>query len=50
MWSPGVLSQLVAEGTVTAPAENGLPELMDDLVPEVDSVADLLLEERARER
>jgi hypothetical protein len=41
---------MVAEGTATAPAEDGLPELMDDLVPEVDSLTDLLLAERARER
>jgi len=48
--SPGVLSRMVTEGTATAPAEDGLPELMEDLVPEVDSVTDLLLEERAGER
>ena len=46
----GVLSRLVAEGTATAPVEDGLPELIEDLVPEVDSVTDLLLEERARDR
>ena len=40
----------VAEGTVTAPAEDGLPELMEDLVPEIDSVSDLLLAERASRR
>ena len=48
--SPGVLSRLVADGTATAPAEDGLPELLEDLVPEVESVTDLLLRERARER
>ena len=48
--SPGALSRMVAEGTATAPAEDGLPELLDDLVPEVDSVTDLLLEERVRDR
>jgi prevent-host-death family protein len=48
--SPGVLSRMVAEGTATAPAEDGLPELMEDLVPEVDSATDLLLAERAGER
>jgi prevent-host-death family protein len=48
--SPGVLSRMVADGTATAPAENGLPELLEDLVPEVESVTDLLLDERARER
>ena len=48
--SPDALSRMVAEGTATAPAEDGLPELLDDLVPEVDSVTDLLLEERVRDR
>jgi prevent-host-death family protein len=48
--SPSVLSRLVAEGTVTAPAEQGMPDLIPDLVPEVESVADLLLADRARER
>ena len=46
----GLLSRMVAEGTATAPAEDGLPELLEDLVPDVDSVTELLLEERARER
>ncbi len=48
--SPGVLSRLVADGTVTVPAEQGMPDLIPDLAPEVDSVADLLLAERERER
>jgi prevent-host-death family protein len=48
--SPGVLSHMVAEGTVTAPIEVGLPELIEDLLPDVNSVTDLLLAERARER
>ena len=47
---PGVLHRLVADGTATAPAEQGMPELIDDLVPELDSVADLLIAERDRER
>ena len=47
---PGVLSRMVAQGTVTSPADDGLPELMEDLVPEVDNVTDLLLAERASER
>ena len=46
----GVLSRMVAEGIAIAPAEDGLPELMEDLVPEVDSLTDLLLAERSRER
>jgi prevent-host-death family protein len=48
--SPGVLSRLVADGKVTAPAEQGMPDLIPDLVPEVESVTELLLAERAQER
>jgi prevent-host-death family protein len=48
--SPGVLSRLVADGTATAPAETGMPDLIADLVPEIDSVTDLLLAERERDR
>lgn len=47
---PGALGRMVAEGTVTAPAEQGMPELIPDLLPEVDSAAELLLADRARER
>lgn len=46
----GVLSRLVAEGTVTVPVDQGMPELIEDLVPEVDSITDLLLAERERGR
>jgi prevent-host-death family protein len=48
--SASVLARLVAEGTVTAPAEQGLPDLIPDLVPGVESVTDLLLADRERER
>jgi prevent-host-death family protein len=47
---PGTLHRLVTAGTATAPAEQGMPELIDDLVPELDSVAELLVAERERER
>ena len=47
---PGALRRLVAEGTVAAPAESGLPELIPDLAPETESVTELLLADRARER
>jgi hypothetical protein len=32
------------------PAESGMPELIEDLAPEVDSMTELLLAERERER
>jgi hypothetical protein len=44
------LHRLVADGTATAPVERGMPELIPDLVPELDSVAELLIAERDRER
>lgn len=47
---PGVLGRLVAEGTATAPAQTGMPELILDLAPEVDSVTELLLADRERDR
>jgi prevent-host-death family protein len=47
---PGVLSRLVAEGTATAPAEHGMPELIDDLLPAVESLTDVLLADRDRDR
>jgi prevent-host-death family protein len=48
--SRGVLSRLVAEGMATAPAEQGMPDLIVDLVPDVESLTDVLLAERNRER
>ena len=46
----GVLSRLVAEGTVTAPADQGMADLISDLVPEVESLTDVQLADRERER
>lgn len=47
---PGALHRLVASGEATAPAEQGMPELIPDLVPEVDSLAEVLVADRERER
>ncbi|MGF1661537.1 MAG: type II toxin-antitoxin system Phd/YefM family antitoxin [Kineosporiaceae bacterium] len=47
---PGALHRLVAAGDATAPVELGMPDLIDDLVPEVESLADLLLSERDGDR
>jgi prevent-host-death family protein len=48
--APGPLHRLVADGTATAPAEQGMPELIPDLLAESDSLADLLIAERDRDR
>ena len=47
---PGALHQLVASGEATAPAEQGMPDLIPDLAPEADSLAELLIADRDRER
>jgi antitoxin (DNA-binding transcriptional repressor) of toxin-antitoxin stability system len=47
---PGSLHRLVAGGEATAPAEQGMPDLIPDLVPEIDSLAEILVADRDRER
>jgi prevent-host-death family protein len=47
---PGILHRLVVDGEATAPAEQGLPDLITDLAPETDSLADMLVADRERER
>lgn len=47
---PSTLQQLIAAGQATPPAEHGMPEVIADLVPEVESLAGVLLAERDRER
>ncbi|TGB14145.1 hypothetical protein [Streptomyces sp. MZ04] len=47
-WRP--LQRLLDTGDVTAPDEQGMPELIHDLTPELDNLSDVLLEERDRER
>ncbi|MCT2582358.1 type II toxin-antitoxin system Phd/YefM family antitoxin [Actinophytocola gossypii] len=45
-----MLHQLVANGEVRAPAQSGMPDVVDDLVPETESLTDLLIADRDRER
>ncbi|TDO58136.1 type II toxin-antitoxin system prevent-host-death family antitoxin [Kribbella sp. NBC_00482] len=47
---PGVLQHLLDSGEVSPPAELGMPDLMLELAPEVDSLSDLLIEDRDKER
>ncbi|MGW3039154.1 type II toxin-antitoxin system Phd/YefM family antitoxin [Kitasatospora sp. NPDC001159] len=44
------LERMVAAGEVTPPAERGMPELTLDLLPDVGSLSDLLIEDRDQER
>ncbi|WP_324273540.1 hypothetical protein [Blastococcus brunescens] len=46
---PGMLHELVASGQATAPVDQGMPELIPDLAPGVDSLAELLIADRTRE-
>ena len=45
-----VLQHLLDAGEVTPPAELGMPDLMVELAPELDSLSDLLIEDRDKER
>ncbi|TDD25598.1 type II toxin-antitoxin system prevent-host-death family antitoxin [Kribbella turkmenica] len=47
---PGTLRHMVDLGEVTLPAELGMPDLVLDLAPGVDSLSELLIEDRDKER
>jgi antitoxin (DNA-binding transcriptional repressor) of toxin-antitoxin stability system len=47
---PGTLARMVAAGEAKAPAEWGMPDVIPDLAPGVESLADLLVADRDRER
>jgi prevent-host-death family protein len=47
---PGTLRRLIDSGEVTPPAELGMPDLILELAPEVESLSDLLIAERDKER
>ncbi|MFJ3215456.1 type II toxin-antitoxin system Phd/YefM family antitoxin [Kitasatospora sp. NPDC086801] len=44
------LERMIAAGEVTPPAEEGMPELALDLLPDIGSLSDVLVEDRERER
>jgi prevent-host-death family protein len=47
---PGPLHRLVADGEASAPVQQGMPDLIDDLAPGTDSLADLLIADRDQDR
>jgi prevent-host-death family protein len=47
---PGALQSLVAAGEATAPAETGMPEVIPELAPGIESLSDLLIADRDKER
>jgi prevent-host-death family protein len=44
------LQQMIASGVVRPPVEQGMPELIHDLATDIESLADLLVADRDRER
>lgn len=47
---PGTLARMVAAGEARAPAEWDMPDVIPDLAPGVESLADLLVADRDGER
>jgi prevent-host-death family protein len=47
---PSTLQRMISAGEASAPAETGMPEVVADLVPEIGSLADVLIADRDRER
>ncbi|MBV8932680.1 MAG: type II toxin-antitoxin system prevent-host-death family antitoxin [Kutzneria sp.] len=47
---PGTLQMMIASGEVRPPAEQGMPTLIDDLTPDIESLSDVLVADRDRER
>ncbi|HUC59179.1 MAG TPA: hypothetical protein VMA95_17385 [Streptosporangiaceae bacterium] len=46
----GTLDQMIASGAVSAPAETGMPEVIEDLAPGTASLSELVVAERDAER
>ena len=47
---PSTLERMIAEGTVRPPAEQGLPDIIDELAEDVVSLSDLVIADRDKER
>jgi prevent-host-death family protein len=47
---PGALQRAVDAGEVSPPAELGMPDLVLELAPGIDSLSDLLIADRDKER
>ena len=46
----GLLAKMVAEGRAHPPARKGMPDVIEDLLPEVESLADTVIADRDKER
>jgi prevent-host-death family protein len=47
---PGVLQHMIDSGEVQAPVELGMPDLLLELAPDVESLSDVLIADRDKER
>ena len=47
---PGPLPDLVAPGEATAPVDQGMPELIPDLAPGLDTLSELVIADRRHQR
>jgi prevent-host-death family protein len=48
--APDPLRRMLESGDVTPPEEQGMPDLVPDLAPDLESLSDMLIEERESER
>jgi antitoxin (DNA-binding transcriptional repressor) of toxin-antitoxin stability system len=44
------LQRMIDSGEVSPPTEQGMPELIPDLAPDIDSLSDLLVADRDKDR
>lgn len=44
------LQRMISTGEVRPPAETGMPDIIEDLAPETESLADLVIADRDKER
>ncbi|MPZ87655.1 MAG: type II toxin-antitoxin system prevent-host-death family antitoxin [Nitriliruptorales bacterium] len=47
---PGTLQRMISAGEARPPAEQGIPDLVLDLAPGIESLSDLLVADRDKER
>jgi prevent-host-death family protein len=47
---PDTLARMISSGQVRPPTERGMPDLSPELAPEIDSLSDLMIGDRDRER
>lgn len=48
--NPSTLERMISDGTVRSPAERGMPDVIPDLADDVESLSDLVIADRDKER